>query len=202
MCQSIVRVIARCAALTIVAVVLLACRKGGAATAPSVASHTRAPAPATGPIDREVVSFVKLMNAHRISMGLSALVWDSRAAAVAQAHSRDMFDRHYFSHTSPDGRSTWDRLAARGVTYSQAGENIAWGQGTGSAALRAWLRSPGHRANIEHSSYTHHGVGKVGTYWTHIFIRPTRAPPLRPRRQPARRPFVPRARGAWSARGK
>jgi len=162
---------------------LLACGEGGAATAPSIASHTRAPVPTTGPTDPEIVAFVKLMNAHRISLGLSALVWDSRAAAVAQAHSRDMFERHYFSHTSPDGRSTWDRLAARGVTFSQAGENIAWGQATGSAVLRAWLDSPRHKANIERGSYTHHGVGKVGTYWTHVFIRPARAPLLHARRQ-------------------
>jgi uncharacterized protein YkwD len=189
MLQSAVRVIARCATLTILAVMLLACGEGGAATAASVASRSRAPT--TGPIDREVVSFVKLMNAHRVSLGLSALAWDSRAAAVAQAHSRDMFDRHYFSHTSPDGRSTWDRLAARGINYSQAGENIAWGQGTGRAVLTAWLRSPGHRANIERGSFTHHGVGKVGTYWTHVFIRPTRAPPLRARRTPLRRDHLP-----------
>jgi len=183
MCHSIVRGIARRVVLTIM---LLACGSGNASTAPVVESHTRAPAPTTGPTDREVASFVRLMNAHRISLGLSPLVWDRRAAAVAQAHSRDMFDRHYFSHTSPDGRSTWDRLAARGVIYSQAGENIAWGQSTGSAVLTAWLGSPGHRANIESASFTHHGVGKVGTYWTHVFIRPTRALPPRARRQPLR----------------
>lgn len=186
MCHSIVGAIARRAAPTILAVMLLPCGEGGAVAARSVASHTRAPVPTTGPTDPEVVSFVKLMNVHRISLGLSALVWDSRAAAVAQAHSRDMFDRHYFSHTWPDGRSTWDRLAARGVTYSEAGENIAWGQGTGSAALTAWLRSSGHRANIERGSYTHHGVGKVGTYWTHVFIRPTRTPPHRAGRNAGR----------------
>jgi uncharacterized protein YkwD len=171
MSQSIVRVIMRRAALTIAAVMLLACGEGGAETARSVASHRRAPA-RSGPTDREVASFVKLVNAHRVSRGLPALVWDRRAAAVAQAHSRDMLERHYVSHTSPDGRSTWDRLAARGVTYSRAGENIAWGQGTGSAVLAAWLRSPGHRRNIQLGSYTHHGVGKVGTYWTHVFFRP------------------------------
>jgi uncharacterized protein YkwD len=164
------------AALTILAAMLLACGEGGASTASSVASRTRAPAPTTGPTDREVVSFVKLVNAHRRSLGLSALVWDSRAAAVAKAHSRDMLNQHYFSHKSLDGRSTWDRLAARGVTYSEAGENIAWGQGTGRDVLRAWLRSPGHRKNIERGSYTHHGVGKVGTYWTHVFLRPRRNP--------------------------
>ena len=170
--RAIVAAIAPRAALTTLALMLLACGKGGAATAPSVASHSRAYAAASGPSDREVASFVKLMNAHRIALGLSPLVWDSRVAAVAKAHSRDMFDRHYFSHTSRDGRSSWDRLAAGGVTYSRAGENIAWGQGTGSAVLKAWLGSPPHRANIERGSYTRHGVGKVGTYWTHVFIRP------------------------------
>jgi uncharacterized protein YkwD len=156
---------ARRAALTILASMLLACG---------------APASTHGPTGYEVASFVRLMNAHRTSRGLSPLVWDRRAAAIAEAHSRDMYDRHYFSHTWSDGRSTWDKLAARGVAYSQAGENIAWGQETGRSVLAAWLRSPGHRANIENGSFTHHGVGKVGPYWTHVFIRPTSARPRRP----------------------
>jgi uncharacterized protein YkwD len=170
--RSIVHV-ARCAALTLLAVTLLACGEGSAGTVRSVASHTHA-ARTTGPTDREVAAFVKLMNAHRISRGLPALIWDPRAAAVAQAHSQEMFDRHYFSHSWRDSRSTWDRLAARGVTYSEAGENIAWGQRTGRTVLASWLNSPGHRKNIERGSYTRHGVGKVGTYWTHVFFRPRR----------------------------
>jgi uncharacterized protein YkwD len=159
---------ARCVALTMLVAALIA---GGGGAAARVPARAR-------PIDPEVASFVRLVNRHRISLGLSALVWDSRAAAVAQAHSRDMFHQRYFSHTSPDGRSMRERLAARGITYSRAGENIAWGQVTGSAVLTAWLRSPGHRENIENGSYTHHGVGKAGTYWTHVFIRPRKALPL------------------------
>jgi uncharacterized protein YkwD len=179
---------------TILAVMILACTESSA-MATSVAGRTSALAPTTGPVDPEVRSFVKLMNAHRVSLGLSALVWDRRAAAVAQAHCRDMFRRHYFSHTSPDGRSTWDRLAASGITYSEAGENIAWGQSTGRAVLTAWLRSPGHRANIERGSYTHHGVGKVGAYWTQVFIRPTE-PPIRSRRGDPRKHRHPQDRSA------
>jgi uncharacterized protein YkwD len=183
MCHSIIS-IARRAALTILGVMLLACGDGRAATAPD--TRSRGSVRTAGPTDRAVISFVKLMNAHRASRGLSPLVWDSRVASVAQAHSRDMFERHYFSHTSFDGRSTWDRLAVRGVTYSRAGENIALGQVTGRAVLEAWLRSPGHRKNIERGSYTHHGVGKVGTYWTHVFIRREKATPLRARKRPLR----------------
>ncbi|HEY7728030.1 MAG TPA: CAP domain-containing protein, partial [Candidatus Eisenbacteria bacterium] len=103
---------------------------------------------------------------------LAPLTWDPRVAAVAEGHSRDMVDRSYFSHVSPDGETPWDRLAAAGISYSAAGENIAYGYPTGSAVLAAWLGSPGHRANIENPSFTRHGVGLVGTYWTHVFIRP------------------------------
>ena len=124
------------------------------------------------PKDREVAAFVKLMNAHRVAKGMRPLIWDPRLAAVAEAHSRDMARRHYFSHETPDGRTPWDRLAARGITYTQAGENLAWGARTGREVLGGWLKSRGHRKNIETAAYTRHGVGKVGAYWTHVFLRP------------------------------
>jgi uncharacterized protein YkwD len=141
----------------------------------SSASHSDAAKRTTGPSETEVASFIRRVNSYRISIGLPALVWDRRAAAVAKAHSRDMFEECYFSHTSPDGRSLKDRLEAGAVPYSSAGENIAWGQETGRDVLGAWLRSKGHRRNIEGSDFTHHGVAKVGPYWTHVFIRPTRS---------------------------
>jgi uncharacterized protein YkwD len=170
----------RWAGLAILAVLLFPSGAGGGAMTRSHATSTSSAAHTTGPTDPEVVSFVKLMNAHRRSLGLSPLAWDPRAAAVAKAHSRDMFERDYFSHTSPDGRKMRDRLEARGITYSEAGENIAWGQETGRAVLTAWLRSPGHRHNIERPGYTRHGVAKVGPYWTHVFIRPADASPSAP----------------------
>jgi uncharacterized protein YkwD len=138
-------------------------------TAPGRAGQPTASLP--GPSDPEVVSFVNQMNAHRVSLGLQPLLWHSGVAAVAQAHSQDMVDRGFFSHTNPDGELPWDRLDAAGISYTAAGENIAYGYSTGSAVLAAWLNSSGHRANIENATFTHHGVGKVGTYWTHVFIR-------------------------------
>ena len=172
--------------LRIVAVVLvsflpIACVGDTAPTAPAPpGSSPPPPSPAPGPTDAETVSFVQLMNAHRVSIGLSVLAWDPNVAAVATAHSQDMEDRDFFSHTNPDGESPGDRLTEAGVTYRAWGENIAWGYATGSAVLSAWLASEGHRANIENSYFTHHGVGKVGTIWTHVFLRPksTTAPDL------------------------
>jgi uncharacterized protein YkwD len=142
--------------------------KSAVPTAPGFPSAATSPAPT----DAEVVSFVQQMNAHRVSLGLPPLLWHPGVAVVAEAHSQDMIDRDFFSHTNPDGESPWDRLHAAGITYTNAGENIAYGYATGTSVLSAWLNSPGHKANIEYASFTHHGVGKVGTHWTHVFIRP------------------------------
>jgi uncharacterized protein YkwD len=79
--------------------------------------------------------------------------------------------RGYFAHTSPDGVDPFERLSAAGITWGAAGENIAHGQPTAAAVMAGWLSSRGHRANLENAAYTHHGVGLVGTHWTHVFIR-------------------------------
>jgi uncharacterized protein YkwD len=158
--------------LAILALSPVACRESAGPTAPKTSSPAP-PAPAPGPTDPIVAELVTLVNQHRASLGLVQLQWDSRVAAVAQAHSQDMVDRSFFSHTNPDGETPWDRLAAAGVTYTYAGENIAYGYPTAASVFQAWMNSSGHRANIENPNFTHHGVGLVGTYWTHDFIRPT-----------------------------
>lgn len=129
-------------------------------------------APELQSLPAEVSDFVAGMNAHRAAVGCPELSWNEEVAGVALAHSRDMVERDYFAHTSPDGDSPFDRLTAAGVAYSSAAENIAYGFPTGSAVLAAWLDSPGHRANIENCTLSEHGVGLEGSHWTHLFIRP------------------------------
>ena len=165
----------RLVVLAMLALAPFGCMRADGPTAPPASTTTPVPV-GTIPLDSvatEVSSFVTLVNEHRVSLGLAPLIWDSRVAAVAQAHSQDMVDRNYFSHVTPDGQTPWDRLAAAGITYSTAGENIAYGYPTGTAVLAAWLSSAGHKANIENSNFTHHGVGLVGTTWTHMFITPS-----------------------------
>ncbi len=77
-----------------------------------------------------------------------------------------MAARNYFSHTSLDGSSFVDRIRRagylRGARGWALGENIAWGSGglaSPRAIGRAWMQSPGHRANILSASYRELGVG-------------------------------------------
>ncbi len=122
--------------------------------------------------DAEVVQLVDLVNDHRSGERCGPLAWHTGAAAVALAHSTDMRDRDFFSHTNPDGESPFDRMTAAGINWSGiAGENIAWGTGSGDVAFDMWINSAGHRANIENCSYTHHGVGLVDGRWTHLFLQ-------------------------------
>ena len=115
---------------------------------------------------------IRLVNEIRASNGLKTLTYDWELARVAEYKSRDMRDRGYFSHTSPTYGSPFQMMKSFGISYRSAGENIAMGYKTPEAVVNAWMNSPGHKANILNSSFTHIGIGYVkdGNYWTQMFV--------------------------------
>jgi len=115
---------------------------------------------------------VRLVNEIRVKNGLRSLEYDWQLSRVARIKSQDMKDNRYFSHTSPTYGSPFQMMKSFGITYRSAGENIAKGYKTPQAVVDGWMNSPGHRANILNSSFTHIGVGYVesGSYWTQMFI--------------------------------
>lgn len=127
-------------------------------------------------LDTSVTSFeaevVRLVNVERAANGLKPLTQDWELSRVARYKSRDMKDNQYFSHTSPVYGSPFQMMKSFGINYRTAGENIARGQATPGAVVKAWMNSSGHRANILNVSFTHIGVGYVadGKYWTQMFI--------------------------------
>jgi uncharacterized protein YkwD len=151
--------------------------------APSVTEKAPAPAPAAAPSASAVPApaapadlgiegqVLALTNAQRAAAGCGALSADPALAAVARAHSADMRDRNFFSHTNPDDLDPFDRAARAGLTARA--ENIAYGQPDAAAVMTAWMTSPGHRANILDCSLTRLGVGVAegvgGPWWTQLF---------------------------------
>ena len=124
--------------------------------------------------DEFELKVLELVNAERAKYGLSALVWDSSLAAVAEAHSLDMAQNNFFSHTNLKGQSPFDRMKAYGISYNYAAENIAAGQSTPESVMNSWMNSEGHRNNILNANVTRLGVGYVqggsyGHYWTQCF---------------------------------
>ena len=114
---------------------------------------------------------IRLVNEIRANHGLKPLIHDWQLSRVARYKSEDMKKNNYFSHTSPTYGSPFNMMKNFGISYKTAGENIAKGYSTPKAVVDAWMNSPGHRANILNSSYTHIGVGYVasGNYWTQMF---------------------------------
>ncbi|MEK3977573.1 CAP domain-containing protein [Psychrobacillus sp. FSL K6-2836] len=123
-------------------------------------------------VTSEIQQVVDLTNKERAKAGLKALQIDTKLTQSAQAKSQDMKNKNYFSHTSPTYGSPFDQMKSFGITYKSAAENIAMGQRSPAEVVDAWMKSPGHRANIMNGSYTHIGVGlsDSGYYWTQQFI--------------------------------
>lgn len=120
---------------------------------------------------------ITLVNKERTSRGLAALVYDSKLGYVARLKSQDMINEKYFSHESPKYGSPFQMMEYFGLSFSAAGENIAYGQSSAQEVMNSWMNSSGHRANILSAAYTHIGVGVAksanGTlYWTQEFTKP------------------------------
>lgn len=147
----------------------------GAATAAGVGDC--APGTGWGTVRGDLAAqVVGLVNQHRAGLGLGGLAESATLRAAAVWKAQHMAFHGYFSHDDPAppvGRSVWQRLAACGYTAG-GGENIAYGYPSASAVVQGWLRSPGHKANIERSSFRATGVGVAtaanGTvYWVQTF---------------------------------
>jgi uncharacterized protein YkwD len=120
--------------------------------------------------------FMKLLNNHRISLGLKALTYSEDIELVATTHSRRMAQKKLpFGHMG-------SKFRCRAIIYSldlergaHCGENVAMGQETAAEVFKAWIESPEHREAIEDPTYTHAGLGiyrdfRGYRYWTQIFI--------------------------------
>lgn len=98
-------------------------------------------------------------NEERRALGLSLLATNDTLHAVAKKKLDDMFARQYFEHVSPDGKGVGDLAKAASYDYVLIGENLALGDFKDDKDLvRAWMESPGHRANILKSGYTQIGI--------------------------------------------
>jgi uncharacterized protein YkwD len=127
-------------------------------------------------VQDRAVELLAAMNAARADAGLAPLTWDPDLAAVALARARDLIEHDYFDHYGPDGRSAFSELAARGIRYGLAGENLARNNyaeaKTVQAAFQGLMGSPGHRANILEPRFSRVGIAAVrsGRIWLYVTI--------------------------------
>jgi uncharacterized protein YkwD len=104
-----------------------------------------------------------VINVKRRQAGLERVHSARPLRLAAQAHAQAMAAGSYFAHTEPGGATLLDRVTDTGLTsFTLLGENIYWGQrraASPAAAVRAWMRSPGHRAILLDGQFRQAGVG-------------------------------------------
>ena len=86
--------------------------------------------------------------------------------AVARAHSRDMADRAYVAHQSPEGNNAIDRLDhAKLSGFTLAAENIGATNRTppNREIVSGWLDSKLHRNNLLTPAFNATGIGIART---------------------------------------
>lgn len=120
-----------------------------------------------------------LVNEERRKQDLPEVIMDVNVAAVARAHSADMRDRNYFSHTNPDGKSFDDRLRSAGISFRLSGENIGRTENISNPATftnTGFLSDATHRNVLLNKQFTRVGIGVArsgNNYWiTQDFIKP------------------------------
>lgn len=145
----------------------------GTMLAPGTAQAAARPSAARATVSTMGSSYaddvLRYTNAARAAHGLSPLAMGSCVSGFANRWTAHMAARHVFRHQGL-------RPVLRHCHRSRAAENIAMSTGSFSAVdvVRAWMASPGHRANILNGRLHYLGVaayrsGNGQTYITQDF---------------------------------
>lgn len=140
-----------------------------------------APTPAPAPVDSPYQTLEReafdLINAYRVSKGLSSLQWNEEVTRVARQHSIEMANGTVpFGHAGFEERA---RILQQRITLHGIAENVAYNDYPNPAqtSVDGWIASEGHRTNIENRAYTLTGMGVARSsdgayYFTQLFIAP------------------------------
>ncbi len=159
--------------VALLVVLLVAPPPAGAAPAPPAPPAERQPAAAarTVTLKPALQNLLKRVNKVRRNHGRKPLrVTHCLTKKVAQPWARHMADTGDFAHRD---LSDVFRICP---SLTRVGENIAAGQPTAKAVMKAWMGSRGHRRNILDKRYRKIGLGLArnadGTpYWVQNFGR-------------------------------
>ena len=118
------------------------------------------------------VEILDELNLYRRALNMPELKPLAELSMESEGHNEYMIDEGQVSHDNFAVRASFlmDKVGATAVA-----ENVGFGYRTYDAVVNAWLKSKGHRDNIE-GNFTHFGIsvredenGK--NYFTNIFIK-------------------------------
>ena len=102
---------------------------------------------------------VEETNEERTDGAMQPLRRNSKLDRAAQLKADHMAEVGYFAHYAPDGTSPWYWFQSTNYKFAYAGENLAVHFNDSREVVRAWMKSPTHRANIMNNNFTEIGIG-------------------------------------------
>lgn len=118
------------------------------------------------------IEILELINQHRIELGLNTLTGNTKIKSVAYSHTDYMVEVNSMSHDHFYQRRNSLIVNADAQEVS---ENVAYAYSSAHSVVQAWLKSEGHKANIE-GDFTDFDVSAEQNaqgkwYFTNIFIK-------------------------------
>ena len=107
----------------------------------------------------DLAVIVDLTNENREESHVGLLERSTVLDEAARQKAEHMAEGSYFAHNSPDGVTPWYWFDKVGYQYAYAGENLAVHFTDSGEVVKAWMDSPGHRANILSEDYREIGIG-------------------------------------------
>ena len=124
----------------------------------------RRPAVALDALEQGVLDDI---NAFRVSHHLVPLRLSAGLSDAVRQHTQEMATDGYFAHESADGSAFWKRIEryypSTSWGYWSVGENLLWSSPDVDAAgaLKLWIASPEHLANLLASRWREIGIAAV-----------------------------------------
>ncbi len=113
--------------------------------------ETKKEVPASPFKDPQAALAFQEFNNFRIRSGLKPCEFSQNLQNIAQWHSNNMYNRQQMYHSGTPG----------------VAENVFMGSSSGVYAVRVWINSPGHRANML-GPYRRVGIARTGGFFTMV----------------------------------
>jgi len=118
------------------------------------------------------IEIMELINEYRISQGLEILHHNEIVKGRAFSHTHYMIENDHVSHDNFYSRKKYLEI---NIGANKVSENVAYAYSSAKSVVNAWIKSEGHRKNLEGDftdfevSAEQNAEGKW--YYTNIFIK-------------------------------
>jgi uncharacterized protein YkwD len=100
---------------------------------------------------------------------VSPLLVNASLQTAAVAHAKDMAQKNYFDHLSPEGGTPEERVVNVGYSGEFRSENLAKGYSRADEVVTAWKNSVSHCKAMMDAKSKEGGAGTAQNYWVVTF---------------------------------